>query len=599
MSKSAKKIVKVRKTRSSSDEERVKKPIKAVSLRSCSSSDETPAKIISKKKPVKAASQKSCSSSDETPAKIISKKKPIKALSQSSSSDETSAPTKKNLSTKPVKSSSIDKDLVRIIEKTDEKGNIKKHYMCRRCQKIMTTKKGCHHHIRDRTYPCIPNNKKFVLPKPIVESKPIITPKYKYNDQGKIVCKICPKKKGVYCSYASVSSYNKHLGTEIHKGSVILHKSHANINGNKNRIDQSVNKTVNIDQSVHIVDNSVNHIMLVLNDTPVERVDYLSYDIDDITLFDQYYIFQRSINKKYTPYTNLMDIFNFSKDKYNNMKPVTDNSYLVYSFEPKPENSSSSSDDEDQDSEESDSDSECDNLNNKESDDEMIGVWRPGTSKTIKKLAVKQCAVLSAIYNKFRFFFSRKANIFGPKYIYDGFKVSENYTVNNDHIRQYILSTKKRGKSKYGGKLYPKKRSHSVWNSLSKTFTFQEVEECITQMTDMGIDFNDNVSNIKHCIDQYIDDYGDIEQTKSLIKLKGKLDFLEYRKKCYGRNNYDADTSGDEEGRFNGTVEPVINRRPKFDQIVDKRPKIDLGDHATNVPLNTYYGVDKISHKSK
>jgi hypothetical protein len=193
----------------------------------------------------------------------------------------------------------------------------------------------------------------------------------------------------------------------------------------------------------------------------------------------------------------------------------------------------------------------------------VVGVWRVGTAKTTAKLAAEQRAVLSAIYNKFRFFFSRQANIFGPKYIYDGFKVSENYANNNYHIRQYILSTKKREKSQYGGRRYPKNRSHSVWNSLSKTFTFQEVEECIAEMINMGIDFNDNVDNIKSIIDRYIDDH--ITHTASLAKLKKRLDFLEYRLVCYdnGCINYDADSSSDEEQQFIGNIDPIVNKRSK------------------------------------
>ena len=453
------------------------------------------------------------------------------------------------------------------VSKNDDTSVTKKYYYksCPTCGLHFPSKTKYEAHM-NRIFSCRPNkihgNVKEILVTQIPQSKR----EYMRDANGRIVCNVCPSKRDGPCTFQSVGNFNRHCSTTTHKNCEIIHRSYIEMCGDHNigmqniynnhgthnetvtKIDKSVHNITNI----HNIDQSTNNITLFLHD-------YLFYDINDLSLFDQYNIFQHKINEKQSPYTNLLDQFNFDADskEYHNIKRLTDDLYMVYMHH---------------------SDSKK--------------TWNEGSIRTTQKLALHHRAILSAIYNKFRFFLSRKAGIFGAKCVYDGFPDSHGYNSNNSQIHNYILSMKRNPKSTYGGRVYPSDRDDPIWSSLSKSFNFKEVEEFIKLMVNIGVDFSASLGVILGVVENHAAEIAHNKPlSEKLDKLIKRLKFLEYKKIRFevGYNN-DPDSSRDEEERYHNDGSDITRHKKKY---------VDIFDHAQNDPVNRYYGVDNIDSKKK
>jgi hypothetical protein len=216
----------------------------------------------------------------------------------------------------------------------------------------------------------------------------------------------------------------------------------------------------------------------------------------------------------------------------------------------------------------------------------MNAEWAKISFIAIKNLADAQRVLLCKIFDKFRFFLSRKASVFGIKYLYYGLKDSGEYDTNTQQIWNYILLHKMFNKPKFADSDFPKRRDHSIWLSLSKRFTFDNISYYIAEMIKMGIDFSKNVSQIDRAVRLYIKLKNDKKYAKSFNGLLCRFEFLKWKKKqiILGHVNENIDTSCDE-------MEQCFNQDPL--NFIKKKNKCP--PHATNSSFPGFYGAPGIA----
>jgi len=415
------------------------------------------------------------------------------------------------------------------------KKNGKKIYICNLCKYPTDKKSDIIVHV-NKKIPCEKgdfhrNRKKMFANDNFVQKNDTSQIILDGRKKGYIICEVC-------CDGIKhrTDNYYKHLGTRKHINN--SQKNVFNVPGNYNTIigQQIIN--------IHLGPDSLPHLL-----------NCLTYNINDLSLFQQYLMFSFNVKCRTTPYTTLLDYLNLNSEKkqYNNIKyDYDDDVYKMY----------------------------------------MNSEWAKISFNSIQNLADAQRALLCKIFDKFRFFLSRKASVFGIKYLFYGLPDSGEQDANNQQIWKYILLHKMFDKPKFADSDIPKRRDNPIWLSLSKRFTFREVFSYITKMTDIGIDFSKNVNQIDKAIKLYIKRNDDKTKNyaKFFSKLLNRFEFLKWKKKqiILGNGHENPDTSEDE-------MERCLSENPTDIQIPGRRKHPDV----TNSCYPGFYGAPGIAIDTK
>jgi len=367
----------------------------------------------------------------------------------------------------------------------------------------------------------------------------------KYNDGNRIICECCKDKNGKSVSFSNEYNYKRHLNTEAHKAKINVERNFS-ISGNNN--------------TTHFTDNSVNNynigdnIKLVINVTiPPElaKKPYTDANIDDLSLFQQYII----MATEDIPYISILDNLNYhpDKDEYHNIEYKN---------------------------------LKCNTVSVHEGD----GLKSKFITEVLNNIIMTDRILLCKIFNKFRIFMGSECCKIQINHLYSGLPCySKEYKMLSSQIKHHLYN--KRGPKEYppmGDDNIPDKEN-PVWQKLSKTFRWKEVTDYITRMTDLGIDFDQNLQKIYNAIIAHLN------QTPSEQKPTERAFFakIQERIKALVRQiNTNTPTSDDDEGslriigkesartirvRGSSLIKPSIQKKEKSTKPAEnKKPRCKI-----------------------
>lgn len=344
------------------------------------------------------------------------------------------------------------------------------------------------------------------------------------------------------------------------------------------------NKSHNITDSHNIIDsqntisavtdshNTINYNNCNFISSPPMH-SYLHYDINDLTLFEQYLVFYCHTTQCDNIYKTLMNLLNFNPNKpeYHN---------IIYS-------------------------------NIKSSNMRVFdgNRWILQTAGTIEYIVETQRTLLHFIYNKFRIFIGRRSVIYAIKYLYDGLTISDKH---KELIRQMKLHIY--NKTKYNDTLTIDenvlfKSDHEIWDALSKSFTWKDVVFYIDKLESINVDFSHNLSKIRDHITDYLELHPKESPTYELIIHKINILANEY---LYDKEDYSSSDSDEINNHIRRSevssskyhirvgkreVNPAKYAKKYEEQQKEmnkKDSKVKLDDHKTMAKKVNYYGSKKI-----
>lgn len=219
---------------------------------------------------------------------------------------------------------------------------------------------------------------------------------------------------------------------------------------------------------------------------------YLYYNLDDISLFEQYLIISHNYTSKCSPDTTLLSLFQYNKDNasYHNVRNLPGDSFEVF--------------------------------NGKK--------WIPGNYRIIKNMTARIRDVICEIYNKFRFFITSDAIKYAKDYLYRSVESSKNYHDNNLRMRKYVGNASISGSTR----CLPKPSSH-VWGSLSSDFTWKIVSAYVEKLESMNVKLEDDATEIRNAILSHVEKNG--ENSRLFFKqLHGKIFDVMWIHSCESAN---------------------------------------------------------------
>lgn len=260
----------------------------------------------------------------------------------------------------------------------------------------------------------------------------------------------------------------RHYETDSHMENVKIHGNNNTITNNSNNTNVKINLAINGPVNIN-------------NPTIIHK--YTHYDINDLTLFQQYLICTHNIYSDNTPYEIMMTYLNFSPDKhqYHNFKYPDIKKATVKVYE---------------------------------------DAWFTKNISVIENIISNQHGQLCLIYNKFRIFLGRRACTYNLKYLYDGLECSNEHKSLFRKIKCHMYNNRKIQNESNE----PSQQDEIIWKSLSKSFDWEEVVAYIIKMNEIGVDFNQNLKNIRQKILSYK------EHKKFFKKLIKRLDILIYER---------------------------------------------------------------------
>lgn len=284
---------------------------------------------------------------------------------------------------------------------------------------------------------------------------------------------------------AAKSSLTRHIESQHN----ITNENHGT---QENPIMVSVNgdnNTVNTNQHI---DNSITNI--TNNITNIHPYDY--YDILSLPIIGQY----RIITDKRSPYRKILDYFNLSKNnpEYHNIRlPDLHRKYVnVYTDE-----------------------------------------WmKEVNDNAISKLIASHKDIIGVLLDRFRIFVNDKAFDLIPKaYMYGSGTDPDIHKKLSTHIKIHLFNH--RNKKLYTSPDILKEKTNKIFWALSKDYEWQEVEDTITELDNLNIDFHEDLTTMnKKILQKNIKS----QMTPNLyIKLVTRLDKLRRRYKKSKKNTED------------------------------------------------------------
>jgi len=293
-------------------------------------------------------------------------------------------------------------------------------------------------------------------------------------------CKVCER------SFTRSDSYKRHIkrskehAANMNNISIATMNNSNLINGNENTTTNNSHNTTNNSHNTNM-NNSHNtntnnyNLNFAQPQLPPPKHDYLYYNINDLTLYEQYLVFYYNDNVETTPFLNLINLLNYNPNKpdYNNIGHVDFRNGFAKIF------------------------------NGKQ--------WVQMPAKMMYNIISPLRDQVFFLYNKFRIFLSRRETIFNTKVLYYGIQSNIEYELFTDHIKYHIINKNKRAQVQlikqnlppYHDNVppflheAPPERNHETWNSLSKSFKWDDVVFLIDKMEFIGINFLDDIGKIK------------------------------------------------------------------------------------------------------
>jgi len=357
----------------------------------------------------------------------------------------------------------------------------------------------------NRIFPCSPNNL------------------HKNTKQVKdIKCELCDK------NFTTGFSLNRHNNT-CHADTI--NKSNVS-NANTVEGDPTINNTTtkaSYNTSDSHNTNIENIETLIINIDKTDLHKYLYANINDLSILEQYLSLAYGI----IPYRNIMDNLNFHPDKpqYHNIKPDTTKKIYVYNGV---------------------------EWINERIDDAIGGIIKTGRT------------ILCSIFNRFRLFLGIRYHKYHIYHLYTGLpSCKKEYKTLADQIMCHIGNKK-------GPKRYPEftdknkpDANDPIWQHLSKTFTWNEVQTYLIEMDKMDINFDQNLSNINKQIISYIKANNDKKMQALFKKLVDRIKLLvsQYEVKPDSTSSSESVESDNDEDR-------ISQRRPTdtFEKEIESIP---------------------------
>ena len=270
------------------------------------------------------------------------------------------------------------------------------------------------------------------------------------------------------------------------------------IHGNNNESNIGCNNHSYNNHSHNTINIGTQNIYPIIIQPTIYPYNY--HNIEDLSLFEQYVI----ITSKISPYTLLLDNLNLNlnRPQYNNIyyRNITKNIIDLHDGEK----------------------------------------WIKGVlSISLDRIIISKIIVLKVIFNKFRIFFGNEAMKLIPYFHHYGREQ------NSDEYKDLAIDIKfhlynNRNVKKKNDEKIPTDRNHKIWWAISKWFNWNEVDELITKMIELGTDFDKNLDDIKINILGYIEQNPHLERFfKKLLKRIDELidDFRIFEE---NRNNGDS-----------------------------------------------------------
>jgi len=368
--------------------------------------------------------------------------------------------------------------------------------------------------------------------------------------EDEFVCLVCNKK------LTTKFNLDRHMKSLEHKKNMEIHGNDnimikGDIKGDHNNVKNIIHKE---NFNIHLQCAKETH-------------KYTYYNIDDLTLLEQYMALTNTVFPENTPYDILTNLTNFNpnKPKYDNIKSINTNKNEMNVY-----------------------------------DGERI---INSSGDHVSFMIINQRLVLCEIYNKFRMFLSRKANIRNIKHLFNGLEISKKHKKlikdMKRHIRNKLNETKK-DISIEGNK--------QIWVSISKSFNWDDVVKYIKEMEEIRIDFNDNLGDIRESLQVYSKKNKSKSFDKLLIRLQKLIYDHEKELPTYSSsesNEIDKFENGGKE-EIDQEVEEAKKRDKKFKDLLPGRheqrtlqdkwdkEKIKLDDHKRMTSKIIFEGAEMI-----
>lgn len=185
---------------------------------------------------------------------------------------------------------------------------------------------------------------------------------------------------------------------------------------------------------------------------------YLHYNIDDISLFEQYLVISRNITPKCSPDTALLSLFQYNnnKSKYHNIRCSKDESFEIFDGTQ----------------------------------------WIPGSKHIIKNITSRVRTAVRSIYHKFKFFLTPDCIQYVTNYLERSKPAKKGYGAINAKLNKYIC------KSSPADRDYkiPKSKNSSLLKSIIDEFTWDSISAYIEKMESINIIFDAEAQVIRAAI---------------------------------------------------------------------------------------------------
>ena len=403
-------------------------------------------------------------------------------------------------------------------------------YYCDNCPYITNSKSHYDDHV-NRIFPCSADNMHKNI-KPLQESR----------------CDVCNK---TFSNKASLKRHNNNYHINSHDSNNISNDTN---NGNINLL-RTIDGPIHVENNAYngntyISNNNIGNIIINTDKYGIHSYQYVN--INDLTILEQYL----SLAYGVVPYRNILDNLNFHPDKpqYHNIRPYGKKELRMY--------------------------------DGKMWINEVVYFAMESIIDTGRTL-------LCSIFNRFRIFLGIRYHRYQLYHLYTGLPCcTKEYKSLTSEILCHL-------NNKIDPKKYPNiteknipPKNDPIWHHLSKTFTWDEVENYLVEMDKMGINFDKDLFDINQQIIGYIKQNPNKKLRILFKKMVNRIKILidEY-KNCTELTSSSESIEYDTEDESNDND----NQITKNNRISKRKPSKTFEKKISSIPTESeneirYYG---------
>jgi len=357
----------------------------------------------------------------------------------------------------------------------------------------------------------------------------------------KFKCQICDKEFGrkYHC--------NRHYN-DVHVNKTNMSAIKNSTNGQDGHDNSMTNMAQCHNATTTKSHNTNNYNNCNISTSPIIIINnYLHYDINDLTLFEQYLVFCCDTTRNDNVYKTLMDLLNFNPNKpeYNNIK-----------------------------------------YPNKKSKDINVIVdnkWFYETINIIENILDSQRRSINVIFNKFRIFLGRRATIYSMKCLYDGLKISEEHKELKYQLKLHINNRSKNPPTSISDENLFLDPKHKIWDSLSKSLTWKDVVFYINKLELIKTDFSRNLTDIMTHIEKYL--INNPDETSSFNLLISRIEILAYEYN-HSKQALSSESDENEDKEYSSSESNEIEKH-NIDCIIEQK-KVPIRIHKIECNPDRY-----------